>query len=97
MEEKSIDDYKDEDRDNPKQIVGEIRTIIRGLVVRGSYKSLRKAVQRQINSVHVKHPIAKYHCTENDDIIFFERDAKGIKQPHDDPLVIMLTTEGYNT
>ena len=71
MEEKSIDDYKDEDRDNPKQIVGEIRTIIRGPVVRGSYKSLRKAVQRQINSVHVKHPIAKYHYTENDDIIFF--------------------------
>ena len=26
-----------------------------------------------------------------------EEDAKGVKQPHDDPLVIMLTIEGFNT
>ena len=71
--------------------------ITRGPVVEGSYKSLRKVVQRQINNIHVKHPIAKHHCTGNYDIIFSERDAKGIKQPHDDPLVIMLTIERYNT
>jgi len=29
--------------------------------------------------------------------MFFERDASGIKQPHDDPLVIMLEIEGFNT
>ena len=69
-EKKSTDDHKEEDRDNPKQIMGEIRTIIRGPIVGGSYKSLRKAVQRQINNVHVKPPIAKYHRTGNDDIIF---------------------------
>ena len=69
-EEKSTDDHKEEDRDNPKQIVGEIRMIIEGQVVGGSYKSLRKAVQRQVNSAHMKHPIAKYHRTGNDDIIF---------------------------
>ena len=96
-EEKSTDDHKEEDRDNPKQTVGEIRMITRGPVVGGSYKFLRKAVQRQINNIHVKYPIAKHHRTGNDDIIFSERDAKGIKQPHDDPLVIMLTIEGYNT
>ena len=33
MEEKSTDDHKENDKDNPKQVVGEIRTITRGLVV----------------------------------------------------------------
>ena len=28
---------------------------------------------------------------------FSEEDARGVKQPHDDPLVIMLTIEGFNT
>ena len=31
------------------------------------------------------------------DIFFFEEDSRGVKQPHDDPLVIMLTIEGFNT
>ena len=30
-------------------------------------------------------------------MFFFEEDVKGVKQPHDDPLVIMLTIEGFNT
>jgi len=68
-----------------------------GLVIGGSYKSLRKAYQRQVNSIHVKHPVAKYRRSGDDNIIFSERDAKGIRLPHDDPLVIMLAIEGYNT
>ena len=28
---------------------------------------------------------------------FSEEDARGVKQPHDDPLVIMLVIEGFNT
>ena len=28
---------------------------------------------------------------------FNETDAKGVKQPHNDPLVIMLNIEGFNT
>ena len=28
---------------------------------------------------------------------FFEEDARGVKQPHDDPLVIMVMIEGFNT
>jgi len=26
-----------------------------------------------------------------------EEDARGVKQPHNDPLVIMLTIKGFNT
>ena len=31
------------------------------------------------------------------DILFSEEYARGMKQPHDDPLVIMLMIEGFNT
>nr|XP_023913453.1 uncharacterized protein LOC112025033 [Quercus suber] len=31
------------------------------------------------------------------DMFFSEEDARGVKQPYDDPLVIMLTIEGFNT
>ena len=71
--------------------------IIEGPVAGGLYKSLRKAVQRQVNSLHVNHPMTKHRRIGNDDIVFSKRDVKGIKQPHDDPLVIMLTIEGFNT
>ena len=33
----------------------------------------------------------------NQDMSFNEEDAKGVKQPHNDPLVIMLTIVGFNT
>ena len=31
------------------------------------------------------------------DMFFSEEDTKGVKQPHDDPLVIMLMIEEFNT
>ena len=30
-------------------------------------------------------------------MFFSKDDARGVKQPHDDPLVIKLTIEGFNT
>ena len=30
------------------------------------------------------------------DMSFNEADARGVKQPHNDPLIIMLTIEGFN-
>ena len=29
-------------------------------------------------------------------ILFLEEDARGVKHPHDNPLVIMLMIEGFN-
>ena len=31
------------------------------------------------------------------DMYFSEEDARGVKQPYDDPLVIMITIKGFNT
>lgn len=71
--------------------------ITKGPIARGSYKSLRRAYQKQINNVHIKYPSTKYYCSSDNNIIFSEHDANGIRQPHDDPLVIMLEIEGFNT
>ena len=30
-------------------------------------------------------------------MVFFEENAKGLKQPYNDPLMIMLVIEGFNT
>jgi len=88
---------KDNGRDFPKQVVGEIRTITGRTISEGSFKSLKKTYYRQDNSVHMKHPSLKYRWSENDDIKFTERDVNGIKQPHDDPLIITLGIEGFTT
>ena len=50
---------------------------------------------RQVNSIH-RIPPLKQRWT-NRDILFLEEDAREVKQPHDDPLVIMLMIEGFNT
>ena len=71
--------------------------IIGGPVSGGLCKSLRRAYQRQINNIHVKHPLAKYCRSENDNITFSKQDTNGVKQPHDDPFIIMVEIEGFNT
>ena len=59
-EDKAHDDVKDDGQDHPKQAVGEIRTITRGPVTGGSYRSLKNTYYRQVNSVHMKHLPPKY-------------------------------------
>ena len=76
-------------------MIGEIKTIAGGLFTRGSFRSLKKACQRQVNSVHMI-PSFKQRRTDHD-MSFNEGDARGVKQSHNDPLVIMLTIEGFNT
>ena len=41
-------------------------------------------------------PPFKQRWTDHD-MFFSEEDARGVKQSHDDPLVIMLMIEGFNT
>ena len=41
-------------------------------------------------------PPLKQRRTDRD-ILFSKEDARGVKQPHDDPLAIMLMIEGFNT
>ena len=79
----------------PQTIIGEIKTITGGPFTDGSFRPFRKVCQRQVNSVHMT-PSLKQKQT-NQDMSFNEEDARGVKQPHNDPLVIMLTIEGFNT
>ena len=75
-------------------VIGEIKTITSGPSVGRLFKSLKKSYQRQVNSVHRIHPPKQRRIDR--DIFFSEKDARRVKQPHNDPLVIMLTIEGFN-
>ena len=66
-----------------------------GPSIGGSFKSLKKSQQRQVNNVH-RIPPLKQRRTDRDILLSIE-DARGVKQLHDDPLVIMLMIEGFNT
>ena len=50
---------RDEDHmpTHPQSAIGEIKTIIGGPSTGGSFKSLRKSHQRQVNSVHSLPPL----------------------------------------
>ena len=86
---------EDHTSQRPPNVIGEIKMITGGQSTGGSFKSLKKAYQRQVNSVH-RMPPFKQRWTDQD-MCFSEEDARGVKQPYDDPLVIMLVIEGFNT
>ena len=48
-----------------------------------------------MNSIYRLSPLKQRQT--NRDILFSKKDARGVKQLHDDPLVIMLMIEGFNT
>jgi len=48
-----------------------------------------------VNSIYRISPLKQRQT--NRDILFSKENARGVKQPHDDPLVIMLMIEGFNT
>ena len=79
-----------------KPPVREIKTISGGLTVGGKLKSLKEAHEREINSVYSWCPLMKMPRNDELDIVFSKRDDRGIRQPHDDPLVIMLRVEEFN-
>ena len=80
---------------HPQSAIGEIKTIIGGPSTRGSFKSFKKSYKRQVNNVHGMPPL-KQRWT-NQDMLFSEEDARRVKQPYDNPLVIMRITKGFNT
>ena len=61
----------------------------------GLFRSLKKATQRQVNSVHMIPPFKQRRTDQ--DMSFNEADARGVRQPYNDPLFIMLNIEGFNT
>ena len=62
----------------------------------GMLKSLKKAQGKELNSIHTQLPPMKMPKNDKPDIVFLERDSCGIRQPHDDLLVIMLKVEEFN-
>ena len=79
----------------PHSVIREIKTIIGGPSTRGLFRSLNKSQERQVNSIYRISPLEQRQT--NRDILFSKEDARGVKQPHDDPLVIKLMIEGFNT
>ena len=67
----------DRPRQPPQDIIGEIKTIAGGPFTGGSFRSLKKACQRQVNSVHMV-PLFKQRRTDQD-MSFNEADARGVK------------------
>ena len=67
-----------------------------GLTIDGMLKSLKRPQGRERNSVHSQLPPMKMSKNDEPDIVFSERDSHGIRQPHNDSLVIMLKVEEFN-
>ena len=61
----------------PQDIIGEIKTIVGGPISGGSFRSLKKACQRQVNSIQMV-PSLKHRRTDQD-MSFNEADTRGVK------------------
>ena len=85
----------DRPRQPPQDVIGEIKTISGGPLTGGSFRSLKKATQQQVNSIHMIPPFKQRRTDQ--DMSFNEADARGVRQPYNDPLFIMLNIEGFNT
>uniref|UniRef100_A0A2N9IAL2 Uncharacterized protein n=1 Tax=Fagus sylvatica TaxID=28930 RepID=A0A2N9IAL2_FAGSY len=91
------DENKDRQEDHPRDIIGEIRTIVGGLASRGASRSSRKAYARQAHNILVTQRSRKSLKMDDQVISFSEDDARNIHHPHDDALVVTLTIAGFLT
>uniref|UniRef100_A0A2N9EWG4 Uncharacterized protein n=1 Tax=Fagus sylvatica TaxID=28930 RepID=A0A2N9EWG4_FAGSY len=91
------DENKDRQEDRPRDIIGEIRTIVGGLTSGGASRSSRKAYARQAHNILVTQRSRKSLKMDDQVISFSEDDARNIHHPHDDALVVTLTIAGFLT
>ena len=71
--------FKDDDHQPqpPQNVIGEIKTVTRGPFMIGSFKSLKKAYQRQVNSVLMMPPFKQKRTDQ--DMSFNEANARGVR------------------
>ena len=62
----------------------------------GSSRLLRRAYARQVIEIHTEPVWTKHAKSDKPYVTFSGKDSWGVKQPHDDPLVIMLKIEKFN-
>ena len=93
---KKDDKVRNQEAGDRKPSTREIKTISGGLMAGKTLKFLKKAHEREINSVHSWLPPMKIPRNDELDIIFSKRDSRGIRQPYDDPLAIMLRVKEFN-
>ncbi|GAV90972.1 hypothetical protein CFOL_v3_34372, partial [Cephalotus follicularis] len=101
--------YVDRDRDVPQgrrekmreeaprqeeELQGVIHTISGGVASGGDHKNGRKAYERQSLAVQQVHHSKRLRTGGDEEVICFsEVDYKGVRLPHDDPVVVTLMVE----
>jgi hypothetical protein len=91
------EENKDQAEDRPRDIIGEIRTIVEGLASGGISRSSRKAYVQQAHNILVTQRPQKNMKMDDQIITFSEDDARGIHQPHNDALVVTMTIVEFIT
>ncbi|KAK2997506.1 hypothetical protein RJ639_026438 [Escallonia herrerae] len=84
-----------EERENQEENAGTINTISGGIAAGGSSGKARKAYAREV-CVTSPPPNKKLKTVPAATITFFDDDLKGIKIPHDDPLVITIKAGNFD-
>ncbi|KAK3017191.1 hypothetical protein RJ639_007842 [Escallonia herrerae] len=84
-----------EEREHQEENAGTINTISGGIAAGGSSGKARKAYAREVY-VTSPPPNKKLKTVPAATITFFDDDSKGIKTPHDDPLVITIKAGNFD-
>uniref|UniRef100_A0A2N9IZJ8 Reverse transcriptase domain-containing protein n=1 Tax=Fagus sylvatica TaxID=28930 RepID=A0A2N9IZJ8_FAGSY len=83
--------------DRPRDVIGEIRTIVGALASEGTSRLSRKAYARQAHNILVTQRPQKNVKLDDQVITFSEDDAREIHQPQDDTQVVTMTIAGFIT